>query len=93
MAAIIRVMRILGIDPGLSRVGFGLLEIITDREKRTARGQYGPCQWGIISTTKDKAVGERLQEIERDLTELVEQLHPDVVSIERMFFFRNATSL
>jgi crossover junction endodeoxyribonuclease RuvC len=81
-------MRILGIDPGLGRVGFGLVEIDT-----SAGNSFGLCQWGIISTTKEKADGERLQEIHDDLTELIDHLKPDVVSVERLFYFRNATTL
>jgi crossover junction endodeoxyribonuclease RuvC len=84
-------MKVLGIDPGLGRVGFGLLEIVSQPD---GRGEiYGPCQWGIISTSKDKSDGARLQEIHDDLTELVERLKPDVVAIERMFYFRNATTM
>ena len=84
-------MRILGIDPGLGRVGFGLLEIVTS--STGVSGQFGSSQWGIIATTKDKSDGARLQEIHDDLTELIEQLRPDVVSVERLFYFRNATTL
>jgi crossover junction endodeoxyribonuclease RuvC len=81
-------MKILGIDPGLGRVVFGMLN-------------YGPGggrdfiagPWGIIATTKDKSIGARLQEIQRDLTELLEALQPDVISIERLFYFRNATTI
>ena len=86
-----QIMRILGIDPGLGRVGFGLLEIVSQPDRQ---GEiYGPCQWGIISTSKDKPDGARLQEIHDDLSELVERLKPDVVSIERLFYFRNATTM
>lgn len=88
-------MRILGIDPGLGRVGFGLLETV--RDSNSAAGwsgrEFGPCQWGIIATTKDKTDGARLQEIHDDMTALLEQLKPDVVSIERLFYFRNNTTI
>jgi len=84
-------MRILGIDPGLGRVGFGLVEI--EPSSCGTTGQFGPCQWGIISTTKEKPDGARLQEIHEDLTDLMQQLKPDVVSVERLFYFRNATTL
>jgi crossover junction endodeoxyribonuclease RuvC len=85
-------MRILGIDPGLGRVGFGLLNILPD-PARTGAFSFGQSQWGIIATTQDKLVGDRLQEIERDLTQLIEQLQPDVISLERLFYFRNATTI
>lgn len=83
-------MRVLGIDPGLGRVGFGLLEIDFDE---TGAETLHASHWGIIATSKDKPDGARLQEIHRDLTGLIETLRPDMVSIERIFFFRNATTL
>jgi crossover junction endodeoxyribonuclease RuvC len=89
--AIMQGMKILGIDPGLGRVGFGLLNILPLSD---GPGEpYGPCQWGIISTSKDKPDGARLQEIHDDLSQLMERLQPDVVAVERLFYFRNATTL
>lgn len=84
-------MRVLGIDPGLGRVGFGLLQMVPSEDGQSER--FGECEWGIIATSKDKSDGERLQEIYADLTGLIMQLEPDVVSIERLFYFRNATTL
>jgi crossover junction endodeoxyribonuclease RuvC len=88
-------MKILGIDPGLGRVGFGLLEIVhgNDRKAPNAHEPFGPCQWGVIATSKDKPDGARLQEIHDDLSEIIAQLQPDVVSVERLFYFRNVTTL
>ena len=92
-------MRILGIDPGLGRVGFGLLEITSGRHKNTglasepASSGFGPCEWGLIATSKDKPAGARLQEIFHDITAVLEHTRPDVISIERLFYFRNATTL
>ncbi|WP_373532451.1 crossover junction endodeoxyribonuclease RuvC [Vampirovibrio sp.] len=88
-------MKILGIDPGLGRVGFGLLETVRDQNTATgwAGQEFGASQWGIIATSKDKTVGARLQEIHDDMTQIMEQLRPDVVSIERLFYFRNNTTI
>jgi crossover junction endodeoxyribonuclease RuvC len=85
-------MRILGIDPGLGKVGFGLLEVVSD-EHVPGSERFGRCQWGVITTTKDKPDGARLQEIHDDLIELLADLKPDVVAVERLFYFRNATTL
>ncbi|MGE0199714.1 MAG: crossover junction endodeoxyribonuclease RuvC [Candidatus Melainabacteria bacterium] len=79
-------MRVLGIDPGLERVGFGLVAFGPGR-------QVTECRWGVITTCKDKPDGERLQEIHRDLTEIIAALKPDRVSIERLFFFRNVSTM
>ena len=75
----------MGIDPGLGRVGFGLLEI-------GAGGSLTAPHWGIIATSKDKTDAQRLQEIYRDLTELVEAMQPDMAVVERLFFFRNVST-
>ncbi len=88
-------MKILGIDPGLGRVGFGLLETVPDANNATgwAGREFGPCEWGIIATTKDKTDGGRLQEIHDDMTALLTQFQPDVMSVERLFYFRNNTTI
>lgn len=51
------------------------------------------CDWGVITTSKDKSDSARLQEIYHDLTDLVGQFKPDVVSVEKIFFFKNAKTL
>jgi crossover junction endodeoxyribonuclease RuvC len=85
-------MKILGIDPGLSRVGFGLLQCGAPGSGVLSK-DFTAGPWGIIATSQDKSIGARLQEIQRDLTELLDTLQPDVISIERMFYFRNATTI
>lgn len=84
-------MRILGIDPGLGRVGFGLLEIVPSEDRLS--DCFGACRWGIIATSKDKSDGARLQEIHADLDQVLAEFQPDLVSIERLFYFRNATTM
>lgn len=81
-----RDMKILGIDPGLATVGFGVVTV-------TAAGTFECCQWGTIATSKDKQDGERLQEIYRDVSELVQTFCPDRLVLERLFFFKNAKTL
>ncbi len=72
-------------------MGFGLLEVNAPVDGTAESFHAG--HWGIIATSKDKPDGQRLQEIHADLTALVEQLQPDVVAIERLFYFRNATTM
>lgn len=79
-------MRILGIDPGLGIVGFGLVDVASS-------GQFHSCEWGIVSTSKDRSDSQRLQEIFEDITAVVQRLKPDVVSMEKLFFFRNVTTM
>ena len=49
--------------------------------------------WGVIATSKDRSIGERLQELETDLHALLEKFRPDAASVERLFYFRNATTI
>ena len=67
-------------------MGFGVVDV-------TSRGEYLNPQWGTITTSKDKPEAARLQEIHRDLRELIQHLQPDAVGIEKIFFFRNVKTI
>ena len=77
-------MRVLGIDPGLEKVGFGLIEI---------GGTPVALDWGVIKTSKDQSEIERIAGIYRAMTSLIQQSKPDIAAIERLFFFRNVTTM
>lgn len=79
-------MRILGIDPGIGIVGFGVIDV-------TVRGAYENPEWGVITTSKDKSHGARLQEVYEDLSAVLERFQPDVVSVEQIFFFKNMKTM
>ncbi len=79
-------MRILGIDPGIGIVGFGVIDV-------TSLGVYENPEWGVITTSKDKSDGARLQEIYEDLTSVLHRYQPDVVSVEQIFFFKNMKTM
>jgi crossover junction endodeoxyribonuclease RuvC len=78
-------MRIFGIDPGTATTGYGLIEV-------PPRGRAQAGAYGVIKTEAKAPMGERLQTIHADLTELLSSLRPDVVAIEQLFFFQNITS-
>jgi len=80
-------IRILGIDPGLATVGFGMITIDSSSDKVLDQ------QWGVVTTSKHLPDSCRLQEIYHDMTALLVQFEPDVVSMERIFFFKNAKTL
>jgi crossover junction endodeoxyribonuclease RuvC len=77
-------LRILGIDPGIATVGFGVID--ADRGKQ----KYVTC--GIISTPAHTALSSRLDQIYTDLAELFDSLRPDAISIEELFFNTNITT-
>ncbi len=77
-------MRILGIDPGVATIGFGLIE--TEKNKT----QLIRC--GVITTPAHTSLASRLDQIYHDLSELLEAFKPDAVSIEELFFNTNITT-
>ena len=77
-------MRILGIDPGVAIVGFGLIE--------TERSAVRMLQYGAINTSVGLPLATRLVQIEQDLTQLIRQFQPDEIAIEELFFSKNITT-
>lgn len=77
-------VRILGIDPGIATIGFGLIE--------ANRMQVQMLQYGAITTPAGLPLSTRLWQIGRDMEELIGQCRPDVISIEELFFNNNITT-
>jgi crossover junction endodeoxyribonuclease RuvC len=75
--------RILGIDPGSRFTGFGVLDFVGDKPTYVASGTI---------KSPDGAFPQRLRKIFDSVSEIVEQYHPDIVSIESVFMARNAGS-
>lgn len=73
-------MFVLGIDPGLSATGYGLVE-----------GSHPPRAHlaGVIRTDTDLTVAQRLAELHRGLAQVIEESAPDVVALETVFTNRN----
>lgn len=78
-------MKILGIDPGMAIVGYSLV----DYDGKVCK----LLKSGSIQTKKGTREASRLLEIMEDMTTLVEAFKPDVASIEKLFFFRNQTTV
>ncbi len=72
----------LGIDPGLSRCGYGAVE--------QASGALRAVAVGHLSTAPDLPLAERLGTLLGDLQELMDEMRPDVVVVERVLFQVNA---
>jgi Holliday junction DNA helicase RuvA subunit/crossover junction endodeoxyribonuclease RuvC len=77
-------MRILGIDPGIAIVGFGVID--------TDRGQQRMIQYGAITTPAGLPLATRLVQIGADLEELITRFQPDEIAIEELFFSKNITT-
>ena len=73
---------VLGIDPGLSRCGYGIVA-------REPRGQRA-LGFGVIRTPPDDALPERLLALDDELRLLIAQTRPSAVAVERVLFQSNA---
>ncbi len=78
-------MKILGIDPGLQRVGIALAEIVG--------GKYTLLQCGVITTETGRPLPERLAQIRTDLETFLQQ-HSGIAAagVEELFFAKNITT-
>ena len=77
-------MVILGIDPGVATIGFGLI--------RAERGKNTLLQYGVITTPPGIPLSERLLQISRDMEQLLETFKPDEMAVEELFFTKNVTT-
>jgi len=77
-------LRILGIDPGLAIVGFGVIEYSANR--------FRTLSYGAITTPAHTPVGQRLSQIHRELDQLIKKYQPDEMAVEELFFNTNITT-
>ena len=77
-------MRILGIDPGVATIGFGLVE--------ADRGRQQLLRYGVITTPPGIPLSSRLWQISEDMSSLLTQLRPDEAAVEELFFSKNITT-
>lgn len=77
-------MRVLGIDPGVATIGFGVVDC--------DRGHMRPVRWGVITTPAGLPLSNRLYQISQDMAQLIEAFHPDECGMEELFFTKNITT-
>ena len=77
-------MIVLGIDPGVATIGFGVIE--------TERGKDRLIQYGVITTPAGIPLSRRLVQINEDMEQLIRQFKPDEIAIEELFFTKNITT-
>lgn len=75
-------MLILGIDPGTATVGYGMIKV-------NGKSKLDLLDFGWIKTDKDGKAEARLDIIYKEMLLLMRTHKPDVLAIERLFFFRN----
>lgn len=74
-------MFVLGIDPGLTRTGYGIIEKSGATEKAVVAG--------VIRTEPSQPLGQRFVELAQDLREIVEEYAPTAAAIEQVFVNNN----
>ena len=77
-------MTILGIDPGVGTIGFGLID--AGRQKNTL------LHYGVITTPPGIPLSKRLYQLYNDMEELIGMFHPDEMAVEELFFSKNITT-
>lgn len=77
-------MRALGIDPGTGRCGFG----IVDKNGNSIKA----IDYGVIETTKEYTLSERLHIVFTGVQELIDVYKPDIMGIETLYFNKNITT-
>jgi crossover junction endodeoxyribonuclease RuvC len=73
---------VLGIDPGLSRCGYGAVDSSSGASRAVAAG--------VLTTPPSDPLPSRLASLHQEITALLAELHPDAVAVERLFFQVNA---
>jgi crossover junction endodeoxyribonuclease RuvC len=78
-------MIVIGIDPGLARLGYGVIDV--------TRGEIMPVCYGCIETTgKDLRPSERLVKIYDAVETLIKKYQPAHIALEKLFFSKNISS-
>lgn len=78
-------MIILGIDPGLATLGYGVIE-------KDGRGESRAIDYGVVVTPKDEILPVRLAMLEEGLQKIIEKYRPDEIAVEELFFSKNITT-
>jgi len=74
-------MTIIGIDPGLARLGFGIIKKINNKIKL--------LDYGCIKTSPVFPTGERLKKINNEINKIIRRYKPKILAIENLYFFKN----
>jgi crossover junction endodeoxyribonuclease RuvC len=80
---------ILGLDPGLASLGFGAISVAA----HTRPSSVTLIDFGIIQTQPRTEMGKRLQTIYDDMHGLLDEIKPDLVAIEQLFFYKMGNTI
>lgn len=77
-------MIVLGIDPGLATLGWGVIEAVPGRQRL--------IEYGCILTSPRQRFPERLKQIGAEMRGLLSRFHPEEIAFEELFFAKNVTT-
>lgn len=78
-------MIILGIDPGIATLGYGVIE-------KEERGGFRAIDCGVVVTPKEEGLPVRLAMLEEEIKKVLDKYRPDEVAMEELFFSKNITT-
>ncbi len=78
-------MKILGIDPGTAAIGLGLIEY---KNKKAALVAFD-----CLTTNPEETTAERLRDLHQKLTKFIKKYKPEIITVEDLFFFKNAKTV
>lgn len=76
-----KILLILGIDPGIAILGFGVIKFEANK--------FTVIDYGAVTTEAGTPMSQRLTSIYNELTEIIEKYKPDVFAVEELFFNKN----
>ena len=80
--------KILGLDPGIAILGFGTI-VCQDKDIVDSNANLvNLADFGVIKTKAKTSLGDRLSTIYDDLHTLIDEIKPDLVAVEKLFFYR-----
>ena len=78
-------MIILGLDPGIGTMGYGVIE-------KDARGNCAAVDYGVVKTPSNENLAVRLCILEEGVNALFDKFHPEETALEELFFSKNITT-
>ncbi len=78
-------MVILGIDPGLATLGFGVI-------RKDENGRCEVLDYGVVTTPKEESLPTRLVLLEDGINQILKKYRPDQIAMEELFFSKNITT-
>lgn len=84
--------RILGLDPGLAILGFGAIAC-PENQTQVRDDKVSLLDFGVVSTPANTETGKRLCTLYDDLHTLIGEFKPELVAVEKLFFYRMSSTI